>query len=146
MISALKNDGVNDLLKALAAQMPIAEWLYDRDEITDMPVRLFAAEITREAAFRYLHQELPYALTVESETWQEKASSVNIGQVIYVSKPGHKAMVLGKGGANIKRIGSESRRQLQGILQKHVHLQLFVKLRPNWQDDPQRYKMWNLDF
>ncbi len=147
MISALTGDGVDDLRTALAARMPAGPWLYPEDEVTDLPMRLMAAEITREKLFNRLHQELPYAITVETETWTGfDDGSVAIGQVVYVQRDTQKAIVLGRGGAMIKRIGMEARRELEEILEGRVHLKLFVKVRDNWTDDPERYAPWGLDF
>ena len=147
MISALKGDGVNDLLLKLSAVLPQGPWLYPEDHLSDMNERLFAAEITREKLFLTLHQELPYSLTVETEEWQERQDgSLKVDQVIYVERAGHKGIVLGKGGQQIKRIGAESRKELEHILDRRVHLFLFVKVREKWRDDPERYREMGLDF
>ncbi len=147
MISALKGDGIDDLRTALAAAMPPGPWLFPEDQLSDMPDRLLAAEITREKLFLDLHQELPYSLTVETEDWENlKDGSARISQVIYVERDGHKGIVLGKGGAQIKRVGAASRRELEELLGRRIHLFLFVKVRRRWQDDPERYRDWGLDF
>lgn len=147
MISALKGDGVDGLLDDLAKTVPPGPWLYPADQISDMPARLLAAEITREQLFLQLQQELPYATTVETETWEEKKDgSVAINQIIYVERSSQKAIVLGKGGARIKSIGAKSRAQLEHMLDQKVHVMLFVKVREKWGDDPERYRDWGLDF
>lgn len=147
MISALTGDGVDDLREHLAARVPEGPWHYPEDQVADMPMRLLAAEITREKLFLQLHEELPYALTVETEDWQErKDGSVRIAQVIYVRRDSQKAIVLGRGGARIKEIGAESRKELQTLFDRRVHLFLFVKVRENWADDPARYREMGLDF
>ncbi len=147
MISALKGDGVDELLSDLAQAMPAGPWLFPEDQISDMPARLLAAEITREQLFLQLQQELPYATTIETESWEEKKDgSVAINQIIYVERSSQKAIVLGKGGARIKSIGAKSRAQLEHILDQKVHVMLFVKVREKWGDDPERYRDWGLDF
>ncbi|HYE49481.1 MAG TPA: GTPase Era [Azospirillaceae bacterium] len=147
MISALTGDGTRDLMDALAGRVPEGPWLYPADQLSDMPERLLAAEITREKLFLQLHQELPYATTVETEAWEEfKDGSVKISQVVYVQRENQKAIVLGKAGAKVKAIGAAARRELEGILDRRVHLMLFVKVRENWTDDPERYSQWGLDF
>ncbi|MEE8271236.1 MAG: GTPase Era [Alphaproteobacteria bacterium] len=147
MISALDGDGVADLRAVLAARVPAGPWLYPEDQISDMPERLLAAEITREKLFLRLHQELPYSATVETESWDERDDgSVRIAQIVYVQRDSQKAIVLGKGGSMIKAIGSAARHELEEILDRRVHLSLFVKVRENWIDDPERYRDWRLDF
>lgn len=147
MVSALTGDGVADLRKALADAMPAGPWLYPEDQISEMPERLLAAEITREKLFLRLHQELPYALTVETENWTERPDgSVRIDQVIYVAREGHRAIVLGKGGKTIRQIGQMAREELGELLERPVHLFLFVKVREKWLDDPARYREMGLDF
>lgn len=146
MVSALKGDGTDDLLSYLGTHIPKGPWMYPHDQVSDMPLRLLAAEITREKLFYKLHQELPHALTVETEDWEEfKNGSIKISQIIYVSKNSHKGMVLGKGGTLIKSVGEEARIELQEILGTVVHLKLFVKLREKWMDDPAYYRIWGLD-
>ncbi|MEE8227759.1 MAG: GTPase Era [Kiloniellales bacterium] len=147
MISALTGDGVPDLLDHVARAMPEGPWLYPEDQLSDLPLRLMAAETTREKLFRKLHQELPYALTVETERWQDfEDGSVKIEQIIYVQRGTQKAIVLGKEGSKIKAIRSESQAELEAVLGCKVHLFLFVKVRENWIDDPERYREWGLDF
>lgn len=147
MASALTGDGVEGLVPALAGMLPEAPWLYPEDHLTDMNERLFAAEITREQLFLKLHQELPYALTVETEEWEEKADgSVRIGQVIYVERTSQRAIVLGKGGQQIKAVGAKARAELETLMERRVHLFLFVKVREKWRDDPERYREMGLEF
>jgi GTPase len=147
MISALNGNGVDELVAHIASAVPEGPWMFPPDQISDMPARLLAAEITREQVYHQLHQELPYAATVETESWEEKKDgSVAINQVIYVERDTQKGIVLGKGGAKIKSISSAARRELGEILDQEVHLMLFVKVRANWGDDPDRYSDWGLDF
>lgn len=147
MISAKGGDGVDDLMASLKVLVPIGPWLYPEDQISDMPSRLLAAEITREKVYQLLHQELPYSTTVETEKWEQgEDGSAKVNQIIFVNKPGQKAIVLGKGGAKIKRIGELARKELEGLLGQRVHLFLFVKVRQKWGDDPARYTEWGLDF
>ncbi len=147
MISALSGDGVDDLMENLVAETPTGPWHFPEDQISDMPLRLLAAEITREKLYLQLRQELPYASTVETESWEEKEDgSVRIGQVVYVERATQKGIVLGKGGARIKALGAASRTELEEIFERRVHLFLFVKVRENWGDDPERYRDWGLDF
>lgn len=147
MISANKADGVRTILDTLAELLPEGPWLFAEDQLSDMPNRLLAAEITREQVFLQLHQELPYAITVETEKWEDREDgSVKIDQTVYVQRDGQKSIVLGKGGSRIKAIGAASRRQLEELLECPVHLFLFVKVRDNWLDDPERYRDWGLDF
>lgn len=147
MISAEKGDGVADLLTYLSGRMVVGPWLFPEDQISDMPQRLLAAEITREKLYLNLNQELPYATTVETESWENKDDgSVKINQIIYVERPSQKAIVLGKGGRQIKSIGESARLELEEMLDIRVHLFLFVKVREKWGDDPERYRDWGLDF
>ena len=147
MISALTGDGVADLRGFLATNLPTGPWLYPEDQLSDIPQRLLAAEITREKAFLMLHQELPYALTVETEAWQErKDGSVRIDQVIIVGRENHKAMVLGHGGSRVKAIGSAARQELEAQLGRRVHLFIHIKVQPNWQDIPEHYRAIGLEF
>ncbi len=147
MVSALTGDGVTDLLDDLAKHAPQGPWHYPEDQISEIPLRQLASEITREKLFLGLRQELPYALTVETETWEErKDGSVKIDQVIYVRRDSQKKIVLGKGGQQIKKVGAESRADLEAIFERRVHLFLFVKVRDNWVDDPERYRAMGLDF
>jgi GTP-binding protein Era len=147
MISALTGDGVGDVLPKLAAMLPEGPWLYPEDQLSDMNERLFAAEITREKLFLGLHQELPYSLTVETEDWDEREDgSVRIDQTVYVEKPGQRAIVLGKGGQMIKRVGAAARAELEALLERRVHLFLFVKVRERWRDEPARFRAIGLEF
>ena len=147
MVSAKTGNGVEELKSYLSEIVPESPWLYPEDQASDMPSRLLAAEITREKLFIQLHQELPYATTVETEEWEQfDNGSIRIAQVIFVQRDTQRAIVLGKGGAKIKRIGQDSRRELKEIFGTDVHLKLFVKVRENWQDDPSRYSVWGLDF
>ncbi len=147
MISAEKGHGVADLKAWLAGKMPRGPWLYPEDQIADLPLRMLAAEMTREKLTLRLHQELPYQLTVETESWQERDDgSVRIDQVIYVSREGHKGIVLGKRGETIKAIGQQARAEIAEFLGRKVHLFLQVKLRPNWQEERARYSEMGLDF
>ena len=147
MISALKGDGVADLKAALAARLPESPWHFPEDQLSDMNDRLFSAEITREKLFLNVHQELPYALTVETETWEPfQNGAVKVEQVIYVERASQKGIVLGKGGERIKRIRTLAQDELREVLDRDVHLFLFVKVRENWGEDPERYRDWGLDF
>ncbi len=147
MISATTGDGVADLMAYLAARAPEGPWLFPEDQISDMPQRLLAAEITREKLYLQLRQELPYAATVESENWRENEDgSIRIDQVVYVERPTQKGIVLGKGGARIKSLGEAARKELEEIFGCRVHLFLFVKVRERWGEDRERYRDWGLDF
>jgi GTP-binding protein Era len=147
MISAKSGDGVGDVRNWLAEHVPAGPWHYPEDEVSDAPVRQLAAEITREKLYLKLHQELPYQSTVETETWTErKDGSVRIEQTIYVERESQRKIVLGKAGQTIKAIGGASRRELAEILEKPVHLFLFVKVREGWGDDPERYRQMGLEF
>ncbi|NQW02340.1 MAG: GTPase Era [Rhodospirillales bacterium] len=147
MVSAETGDGADELLAFLANLLPDGPWLFPEDQISDMPQRLLAAEITREKIFLQLRQELPYAATVETEKWETRPDgSVKIDQTIYVERPTQKAIVLGKGGAQIKALGEASRRELEKLLDTRIHLFLFVKVREKWGDDPERYRDWGLDY
>jgi GTP-binding protein Era len=147
MISALNGDGVADLKDYLAASAPPGPWHYAEDEISDLPIRLLAAEITREKIFNRLHDELPYATTVETTTWKElKDGSVRIEQTIFVERENQRKIMLGRRGATIKQISMEARAELTEILAQTVHLFLFVKVRERWGDDPERYREMGLEF
>jgi GTPase len=147
MISAMTGDGVDDLRRRLAADVPEGPYHYPEDQMSDAPLRHLAAEITREKIFRQLHQELPYQSTVETDSWQErKDNSVRIEQTIFVERESQRKIVLGKGGATIKQIGADARRELTEIVGFPVHLFLFVKVRENWGDDPNRYREMGLEF
>ncbi|MTJ82418.1 MAG: GTPase Era [Telmatospirillum sp.] len=147
MVSARTGDGTGDLLTYFAGLLPPGPWHFPEDQVSDMPMRLLAAEITREQVFLQLHQELPYAVTVETEQWQERDDgSVRIDQVIYVLRESQKGIVLGKAGRQIKAIGERARTELEGILEHRVHLFLHVKVQENWSDDRQHYRDLGLEF
>ncbi|MBY6201963.1 GTPase Era [Maritalea mobilis] len=147
LISAEKGYGVADLRKWLAGAMPEGPWLYPEDQIADLPMRMIAAEMTREKLTLRLHQELPYQLTVETESWEErKDGSARIDQVVYVARDGHKGILLGKGGETIKAVSKAAREELEEFLGRKVHLFLQVKVRPNWLEEAERYSEMGLDF
>lgn len=147
MISALDGTGVEDLKAYLAAAVPEGPWHYSEDDVTDVPLRMLAAEITRERIYHWLHEELPYAITVETTSWKTlKDGAARIEQTIYVERDSQKAIVLGKGGETIKKISMEARREISSIADHAVHLFLFVKVRENWGSDPERYREMGLDF
>ena len=147
LISALKGDGVEDLAAWCAERMPPGPWLFPADQIGDITSRLLAAEITREKIYLRLHDELPYASAVETEKWEERQDgSVKIDQTIFVQRDGQKAIVLGKGGATIKKIGELSRLELEEIFGRRVHLFLFVKVRENWAEEREHYREMGLEF
>jgi GTP-binding protein Era len=147
MLSALSGDGVADFKRWLAACAPAGPWHYPEDQISDAPLRSLAAEITREKLFDRLHQELPYQSTVETESWKEqKDGAVRIEQTIYVERESQRKIVLGKGGATIKAIGADARKEIAALLEQKVHLFLFVKVREGWGDDPERYRGMGLEF
>ena len=147
MVSAMSGDGVDDLRRTLAEMVPPGPFHYPEDQMSDAPMRHLAAEITREKIYRKLHQELPYQSTVETDSWTErKDKSIRIEQTIFVERESQRKIVLGKGGATIKAIGAESRKELAEIVGVPVHLFLFVKVRENWGDDPDRYREMGLEF
>ena len=147
MVSAENGDGVPHIREVLARLMPPGPWLYPEDQVSDAPLRTLAAEITREKLFERLHDELPYQLTVETESWQErKDGSVRIEQTIYVARETHRKIILGKGGQSIKAIGEQARREIAVEIEAPVHLFLFVKVRENWVNDPARYREMGLEF
>jgi len=146
MISALNGSGVADLKRYLAAHVPPGPWHYPADEISDAPLRLMASEITREKMYERLHEELPYQATVETTDWKEKKDGVRIEQTIFVARDSQRSIVLGKGGSMIKQLSMQARKELAEILEKPVHLFLFVKVREGWEDDPERYREQGLDF
>ena len=147
MISGLTGDGVEDLRRHLAAAAPAGPFLFPPDQLSDAHERFLAAEVTREQVFLQLHDELPYSATVETENWQERPDgSVRVEQVIYVRRPGQRAIVLGEGGKRIKTIGARARVELGAMLDRKVHLFLFVKVRDNWLDDPERFQAMGIDF
>jgi GTPase len=147
MISATSGSGLADVKAYLAAAVPQGPWHYPEDEISDAPLRVLASEITRERIYHWLHQELPYETTVETTTWTEKTDgSVRIEQTIYVVRDTQKAIVLGQGGEMVKKISMEARKELAQIVEKPVHLFLFVKVREAWESDPERYREMGLDY
>jgi GTPase len=147
MISAEKGYGCEDLKDWLAGELPVGPWLYPEDQIADLPLRMIAAEVTREKLTLRLHEELPYQLTVETERWEErKDGSARIDQIIYVARDGHKGIILGKGGETLKAIGSLARADLMEFLERPVHLFLQVKVRPNWLEEKERYSEMGLDW
>ncbi len=147
MISAEKGYGCDDLLDWLAQQVPESPWLYPEDQIADLPMRMIAAEITREKLTLRLHEEIPYQLTVETEAWEEKKDgSARVDQVIYVSRMGHKGIVLGKGGETVKAVGQAARVEMEEFMGRRVHLFLQVRVRENWQEEAERYGEIGLDF
>jgi len=147
MISAETGDGVDDLMTFLAQRMPEGPHHYPDDQVTDAPMRSLAAEITREQLFRQLQQELPYALTVETDSWEEfNDGSAKIQQTIFVARDSQKAIVVGKGGVRIKEVRERAQRDLEEVMERKVHLFLFVKVRENWADDPERFRALGLDW
>lgn len=144
-ISALKHDGLSELKATLAKTMPEGPFHYPVDEVSDVQLRMLAAEITREKLFLLMAQELPYASLVETEKWEETPSMVTISQIIYIQREAHKKMVIGEKGAMIKRIGSSARRELEKMLEKKVHLALFVKVKAGWKDDKETYRLLGLE-
>ena len=147
MISGLSGDGVGDIEKYLLDRLPAGPWLFPEDQLSDVPQRLLAAEVTREQLFLQLHDELPYETTVETESWEElRDGSVKISQVVYVQRASQKAIVLGKGGRQIKRLGERSRLEFERMLERKVHLFLFVKVREDWAEDRERYAAIGLEF
>ncbi len=147
MVSAEKSRGTADVLSWLASQMRAGPYLFDPQDLSDMPMRLLAAEVLREKLFLNLHQELPYQLTVETEAWEEKPDgSVEVRCAIFVSREGHRGIILGKGGQALKRVGSAARLELEATLGCRVHLFTHVKYRKDWMNDPARYHDWGLDF
>lgn len=147
MISAATGDGLDDFLAWLAGAVPEGPWHYPEDEVSDMPLRSLAAEITREKLFERLHQELPYQATVETDQWREqKDGSVRVEQTIYVARGSQKKIVIGKAGATIKAISMAARAEIAEAAEKPVHLFLFVKVREKWAEDPERYRAMGIEF
>jgi GTPase len=147
LISALKGDGISDLFTWVAKRMPEGPFLYPADQAADIPSRLLASEITREKIYHRLHDELPYASTVETEKWEERNDgSARIDQTIYVQREGQKAIVLGKGGATIKLIGEMARKEMEEIFGRRIHLFLFVKVREDWAENRAHYREMGLEF
>ena len=147
MISAHTGNGLSDLKSWLAQKMPLGPYLFDPSDLSDLPVRLLAAEILREKLFLNLHQELPYQMTVESESWVEREDgSAEVRLSVFVAREGHRGIVLGKRGQTIKRISQAARKELEKVLERRIHLMCHVKYRKDWMDDKERYTAWNLDF
>ena len=147
MISAERGHGVGDLKAWLGAELPEGTWFYPEDQIADLPLRMIAAEVTREKLTLRLHEELPYQLTVETERWEEKKDgSARIDQIVYVARAGHKGIVLGHKGETIKAVGQAARAELMAFLDRPVHLFLQVKVRENWQEERERYSELGLEF
>ena len=147
MISAHTGNGLSDLKSWLAQKMPLGPYLFDPNDLSDLPVRLLAAEILREKLFLNLHQELPYQMTVESESWVEREDgSAEVRLAVFVAREGQRGIVLGKRGQTIKRISQAARKELERVLERRIHLMCHVKYRKDWMDDKKRYTAWNLDF
>jgi GTP-binding protein Era len=147
MVSALTGDGVSDLKTWLSRHVAHGPWLYPADQISEAPLRQMAAEITREKLFERLHQELPYNSTVETDVWKElRRGDIRVEQTIYVERESQRKIVLGKGGQTVKSIGEAARKDIAEIADAKVHLFLFVKVRENWADDPERYRAMGLEF
>ena len=147
MVSALNGEGVSELQTTIATRMPAGPWLFPDDQLSDLPQRLLASEITREKVYLYLHQELPYSVAVDNDNWKVlKDNSIRIEQVIYVQRESQKGIVLGSGGKTIKRIRMESQRELSDLFETKVHLFLHVKVSANWINEPGRYREWGLRF
>jgi len=147
MVSALNGKGLDDFYDYLAEHLPISPWYYPEEQMSDLPLKLLAAEVVREKLFLYLRQEIPYALTVEPELWERREDgSVRAEMTIYVERDGQKQIILGHGGQMIKKIGQSARKELEDMLESRIHLFLFVKVRENWGDDKARYSDWGLDF
>ncbi|MEW5703124.1 MAG: GTPase Era [Pseudomonadota bacterium] len=147
MISALKGDGIDDVRRHLAASVPSGPWMFPEDQVSDLPSRLLAAEITREKLFLQLRQELPYSLAVVTESFEEREQGdIRIEQEILVQRVSQKAIVLGEGGGRIKEVGTASREELEEIFGKRIHLFLRVKVRKDWLEDPERYRDLGLDY
>ena len=147
MVSAETGSGMDDFYRYLANHLPQSPWFYPEEQMSDMPLKLLTAEVVREKLFLYLHDELPYALTVEPELWERREDgSVRAEMTIYVERDNQKIIVLGKGGQMIKKIGTAARKELEEMLEDRIHLFLFVKVRENWGNDPARYEPWGLNF
>jgi GTP-binding protein Era len=147
MISAATGDGVEDLARALAARVPEGPWHFPEDQLSDLPVRLLAAEITREHLFRQLHDELPYELSVEPETWEDfEDGSARIGQVVLIQRESQKPIVLGRGGQRIKAVREAAQAEIEQLLERKVHLFLHVTVRETWADERERYRDLGLDY
>lgn len=146
MVSSLKKKGLDVVLDYCAEHLPQGPWAFEVDEITDQPIRMMAAEITREKVYEQLHEELPYSIMIETESWEEfDNGSVKITQLVYVQRDSQKSIVLGKGGARIRQLGEKARMELEAYLEQRVHLKLFVKVKENWPDHPDTYRLMGLD-
>ena len=147
MVSALNGKGLDDFYDYVAEHLPVSPWYYPEEQMSDLPLKLLAAEVVREKLFLYLRQEIPYALTVEPELWERREDdSVRAEMTIYVERDGQKQIILGRGGQMIKKIGQSARKELEDMLESQIHLFLFVKVRENWGEDKARYSDWGLDF
>lgn len=147
MISSLKKNGLDAMLKEIANNIPEGPWMFEEDQVTDMPMRMLASEITREKIFEQLHQELPYDIMVETEGWENfDNGSVKINQVIYVQKESQKGIVVGKGGSRIKKIGEQARRELEEMFEMRIHLKLHAKVQENWAERAENYRLMGLEF
>ncbi|MBR6355852.1 MAG: GTPase Era [Alphaproteobacteria bacterium] len=145
--SAQSGDHITDFYQYLADNLPVSPWYYPEEQMSDMPLRLLAAEVVREKLFLNLRQELPYALTVEPELWEhQEDGSIRAEMTIYVARDGQKTIILGKNGAMIKKIGQSARLELEELLEERIHLFLYVKVRENWENDPARYSDWGLNY
>ncbi len=146
-VSAQTRENLDAFYKYLAEKMPVSPWFYPEEQMSDMPLKLLAAEIVREKLFLYLHEEIPYELTVEPELWERREDdSVRAEITIYVKRENQKVIIIGRNGSMIKKIGQSARQELENLLEERIHLFLFVKVRENWIDDPARYSAWNLNF
>jgi GTP-binding protein Era len=147
MVSATKKSGTKDILRWLSTRLPENPYIFPEDDVSDMPMRLLAAEITREKLFHKLYRELPYSLTVETDSWEDfDDGSIRIEQTIFVEREGQRKIILGKDGDMIRHVGEKARLELSGLFETPVHLKLFVKVREDWAEDPERYEPWGLDF
>lgn len=147
MVSAVTGAGMDDFYRYVADNLPKSPWFYPEEQMSDMPLKLLTAEVVREKLFLYLHDELPYALTVEPELWERREDgTVRAEMTIYVERDNQKIIILGKGGQMIKKIGSSARKELEEMLEERIHLFLFVKVRENWGNDPARYEPWGLNY
>ncbi|HCU58750.1 MAG TPA: GTPase Era [Alphaproteobacteria bacterium] len=147
MVSAMTGEGMDDFYRYVANNLPKSPWFYPEEQMSDMPLKLLTAEVVREKLFLYLHDELPYALTVEPELWERREDgTVRAEMTIYVERDNQKIIILGKGGQMIKKIGMAARKELEDMLEERIHLFLFVKVRENWGNDPARYETWGLNY
>ena len=146
MISATRRNSLQDMLNTVVSALPQAEWIYPEDQLTDLPMRLWAAELTREKVYRYLHEELPYSIHVDTEVWEQfDNGSIKIMQTIHVKRDNQKAIVLGKGGQMLRKLGEVTRTELKDALECDVHLMLNVRVTPNWSDDAFYYQSQGLE-